>query len=350
VKALGQLDFKSNAIGFLRLLLAVIVVWSHSFSIGQFGYRNFDPISSWSHWQFTAGELAVGGFFTLSGFLITRSREHLDSTTFLWHRILRIFPGFWVCLIVTAFVLVPIAYAHEFGTLHGYLRLDPWLYVLKNASLVTVQTSIGNIGSNDFINQSLWTLQWEFICYLMASIIIGSSTAPWRLRIVAIGTASVMLTIAILIVTVPDAAYGQINTLVLFLYFGCGSLAYLTRDRVPMRWWIVAAAVVATIATGPTPAWRVVAPPCIAYLALFAAANLPIKGFDRKVDLSYGIYIYAFPLQVLLFTFGCNTWGFVPYFALSLAVSTVAAYLSWTFVERPALSLKALHSVSSGEL
>ena len=63
---------------------------------------------------------------------------------------------------MTAFALVPIAYAHEFGTLHGYLQLDPWLYVLKNASLVTVQTSIGNIGSNDFINQSLWTLQWEF--------------------------------------------------------------------------------------------------------------------------------------------------------------------------------------------
>ena len=92
--ALGQLDFKSNAIGFLRLLFAVVVVWSHAFSIRQFGYRNFDPVFSWSHWQFTAGELAVGGFFTLSGFLITRSRERLDSTTFLWRRILRIFPGF----------------------------------------------------------------------------------------------------------------------------------------------------------------------------------------------------------------------------------------------------------------
>ena len=185
----------------------------------------------------------------------------------------------------------------------------------------------------------------------MASIVIGSLAPWWRVRVVAIGTASVLLAISILIVTVPVAAYGQINTLVLFLYFGCGSLAYLMRDRVfPMRWWIVVAAVVATVATGPTPAWRVVAPPCIAYLVLFAAANLPIKGFDRKVDLSYGIYIYAFPLQVLLFTFGYNAWGFVPYFALSLAVSMVAAYLSWTLVERPALSLKALHSVSSAKL
>lgn len=51
----------------------------------------------------TLGEQAVPGFFCLSGFLIAGSRMRLDLGRFLWHRALRIFPAYWTCLIVVAF-------------------------------------------------------------------------------------------------------------------------------------------------------------------------------------------------------------------------------------------------------
>ena len=119
---LGQLDFKSNAIGFLRILFASIVVWSHGWHMAGFG---MDPLLVYSHGIFSSGYLAVGGFFVLSGFLITRSGETTSGPTrFLWHRISRIYPAFWACLFVTAFALAPIIYAFDSGSLRGFLTIN----------------------------------------------------------------------------------------------------------------------------------------------------------------------------------------------------------------------------------
>src|SRR5580658_74946 len=98
---LGDLDLRNNSIGFLRFLFATMVIWSHAYGNGGFGY---DPLARLNPNGATAGFLGVGGFFVLSGFLITRSYETVNSVgRFIWHRFLRIFPGFWVCLVVTAF-------------------------------------------------------------------------------------------------------------------------------------------------------------------------------------------------------------------------------------------------------
>src|SRR5271165_7335160 len=99
---LRDFDYKNNSIGFLRFLFAGAVIWSHSFGLGGFG---IDPVQRYSGGTETAGTLAVAGFFFLSGFLITRSYGTSGSiVAFMWHRFLRIFPGFWVCLAICAFV------------------------------------------------------------------------------------------------------------------------------------------------------------------------------------------------------------------------------------------------------
>ena len=103
---LGDLDFRNNGIGFLRFFFAAVVIWSHGSTMG--GYASVEPLARLIHGAATAGFLAVGGFFVLSGFLITRSYEYVGAPgRFVWHRFLRIFPGFWICLAVTAFLLVP---------------------------------------------------------------------------------------------------------------------------------------------------------------------------------------------------------------------------------------------------
>jgi hypothetical protein len=63
----------------------------------------------------TIGRFAVGGFFAISGFLVTGSRLRLPAGAFGWRRFLRVFPGLWVCLLVTAFVLAPAV-----GALRGH--------------------------------------------------------------------------------------------------------------------------------------------------------------------------------------------------------------------------------------
>ena len=97
---------KRNSLNFLRLILALAVVFSHSITLGLFG-------SEWILGRTTLGTVAVYGFFGISGYLIAGSAGRNNTGRYLWQRFLRIFPAFWVCLIVTAFLFGTIAWFHS---------------------------------------------------------------------------------------------------------------------------------------------------------------------------------------------------------------------------------------------
>jgi peptidoglycan/LPS O-acetylase OafA/YrhL len=341
---LGDLDFRSNSIGFLRLVFAATVLWSHAFSLGGFGE---DPLHRLNVTAPTTGLLAVGGFFVLSGFLITRSFETVSSVgRFIWHRFLRIFPAFWTCLVVTAFGLAPLAFAYQHGTLHHYFAEipGPWSYVTRNFLLATYQQRIGtvfaHVPSPFDTNLSLWTLTPEFFCYLC----VAALGVVGIIRRVPVGVGIVAL---LLFAAYAGLfwRYGNINLIelvALFVYFAFGAFAYLSRERIPIAPWIAALCFATLLATLTTRVFAYVIIPCVVYLTLFAAMRLPLRAFDRRVDVSYGLYIYAFPVQQLLAMYGVTKYGFTPYFACALAVALALAAASWFTIEKPSLSLKHL--------
>ena len=87
---------RHNSLNFLRLVLALLVVVSPTIVLGGYGSESIFG-------KTTLGTMAVYGFFGISGFLIAGSAVHNDPGNYFWRRFLRIFPGFWVCLLVTAF-------------------------------------------------------------------------------------------------------------------------------------------------------------------------------------------------------------------------------------------------------
>jgi peptidoglycan/LPS O-acetylase OafA/YrhL len=341
---LGDLDLQSNSIGFLRFLFAATVIWSHAFPLGGFGD---DPLNRVNFNAPTSGLLAVGAFFVLSGFLITRSYESVGSVgRFIWHRFLRIFPAFWVCLVITAFGLAPLAFAYQHGMLRHYFAEvpAPWSYVTSNFLLAIYQQRIGTVfahlPSPFNTNLSLWTLNPEFFCYL--SVAALGITGVIRRAPAAVGIAALLLFIAYAALLWRYGNIYLIQVEALFVYFAFGAFAYLNRDRIPMSPWIGALCSAVLLATLTTRAFTLVVIPCIAYLTLFAAIGLPVRGFDRRIDVSYGLYIYAFPVQQLLVTYGVTRFGFTPYFVCALAVTLTLATASWFAVEKPSLSLKHL--------
>ena len=317
-------DPRSNGITALRLGLALTVVFSHAFKVGGFGR---DPGQILTGDQTELGPVAVTGFFVLSGFLLAASRERNSTGRFLRNRFLRIFPEFWACLLVTVVIIAPI------GAAFGRTSLDPaeaGLYLIGNAGLLELRPFIGDLYANVpmpyIVNGSIWTLAAEFICYL------GLAAIPRHLfRPAATGLflALVATHLGRIVGAMPEAV-----ALNLPLAFATGTMAYLFRDRIAMGLpgVLLAVAWLAVVTAGGE--FRDLAIPAVAYLVLWLGVRLPFRG---TTDISYGVYVYAFPLAQLLAVVGAYRLGYFGFSALSVACALIAGWLSWHIVEQRAV-------------
>jgi peptidoglycan/LPS O-acetylase OafA/YrhL len=237
-------DPDRNAMGSLRLFFAALVLVSHAFPVGGFN-GGAEPSFAWTRGQQDIGGLAVAGFFVLSGFLVTRSFvTSSTSVRYLWKRVLRIFPGFWVCLLVTVILFGPLAFQHEHGSLHGYLHglpQPPGSYLTGNALLSMNQYGIDRLlGSTPYhhaFDGSLWTLLYEFKCYL-AVMALGIFGILQRGKWIVLGLAVFLWFSNVeeqwhpvwLKSTIP--AFSDTQLPFLTSLFAMGVVIYLFRDRI----------------------------------------------------------------------------------------------------------------------
>ncbi len=350
---------RSNSLGFLRYLLAALVVFDHAFPIGGF-HHGRDPMLDWSRGQETFGGFAVAGFFVISGYLIARSFASSPSVpNFLWRRCLRLMPAFWVCLVVTAFVFAPIAWHHEIGPFHSFWsghRDSPIRYLHRNALLTIHQWNIDGLlagtpysktGFANAFNGSLWTLIYEFKCYLGVAV-LGWFGLVKRGRSVFLGLAVFLWVVQLGDLMVPGSAkrasslFADPQLIRLPLLFLIGTLLYLYRDRIIIsnRFAVLAAlTIIVSFRTGTYSGLGVIG---LAYLCFWLAIRLPLQRFDAKGDFSYGLYVYAFPVEQMLALYRFYRFGLVAFVAASLVITTALAVLSWKLIEAPCLRLKSL--------
>jgi peptidoglycan/LPS O-acetylase OafA/YrhL len=343
-------DPRANAFSFLRFALALLVIFSHCHPLGGFGP---EPLAAATGGEQTLGLVAVALFFVLSGFLITRSSVQAPSTgRFLWHRFLRIYPGYWVCLILTALVFAPIICRVEHGSftaLFGIERNHPLTYITRNFTLHMRQFTIASLMRSLpypwIVNGSLWSLSFELVCYFAVAVmgwigifrrargaVLGMFLLCWGLHLFDLKTP------ALFHLCLPFFDDGQ--GLRLFLYFLGGSVFFLFREKIPCDARIFAAAVIALPLATRCGGFSLVAPIALPYALLWLAFTLPLSRFDRWGDFSYGLYIYAFPVQQTLAMFQVHRAGLVAYFLLSTLITLALAIASYRLVEAPCLRLK----------
>ena len=330
------LDERRNSLNALRLFLALLVIVSHAPLAGGFG----DPPVIGG---LELGGWAVGGFFVISGWLITGSRMRLDMAQFLWRRVLRIYPAFLVALAAVAVVFAPLAVLIGTGVYRPRAAAE---YVYTNATLYithpTIPGSLGDAPYTSHWNLSLWTLQWEFLCYLAIGVLLSFRWVrrrPW------------VVLAAFVVIAVPFAAtqlagmslgpgYSQGSRLA--SSFLVGAIAYFYADRIPAtRPWAIGAVAILVIITALGGMRGFGAIP-LGFLVLWLGAVLPLEKVGRTNDISYGVYIYAFPVSLLLAVIGAPSLGLVAFTLLSIALVLPFAALSWFVVERPALRLKSM--------
>jgi peptidoglycan/LPS O-acetylase OafA/YrhL len=354
-----------NSLNFLRLVLALTVICSHALTLGGSGSVTAEDVLNT-----TPGSVAVFGFFGISGFLIARSASRNHFGRYLWQRFLRIFPGYWVCLLVTGLILGVIAWGHTGQAFPPHCGLScyfrsptgPFQYLYHNALLRTNQSAIAGtprrtktVALPYVWNVSLWTLQYEFACYLLLGIMALAGVLKRRLMLVTLAV-TVWLGAAYVTFTQNGSlTFDQAKMLGLFPLFLAGSLLYLYRDKIPDSGFLALASTSVFVASlwlpfGSAEAFsffpRLNAPIlfsfALVYPMIWLGIHLPLHRVGAHNDYSYGTYVYASPVQQLLAIWGVQRWGMATYMVLGVAGTMPLAFASWWIVEKHALTLKKI--------
>ena len=222
----------------------------------------------------------------------------------------------------------------------------PVSYLYSNALLKIDQLKVSPQASGFLLgNGSLWTLFYEFLCYLFIGGLAALGLLRRRAWVVVI---AVILLASLIILTVVPGLNAQVTVdhngilmefLLLSVVFLAGSLLYLYREHVPDSGVLALVCGGAFLASlylptyGYTPTFRLTASSLgallIAYPMLWLGAHLPFRRVGSKNDYSYGVYIYAFPLTQLLVIFHAERLGFVPFMVLNVVVVVPFAVASW---------------------
>lgn len=333
------LDSRRNALNLVRLVLATSVIFHHSFPLTGAGEGPLyfgDALGGW----------AVVGFFCLSGYLITASRWGKSFGDYLTLRIARIYPAFLICLLTTPLIFAPLNYRHATGSLDGYWSspTSPFAYVFVNAGLKMNAYDVAgtpfNVPYPGAWNGSLWSLYYEFYCYILVGLVgifVVARRSVWPM--IAAWAASVLARVL----------HGPLNEVFgvgfdmdmltkLVPYFFAGGVLHVLKRYVGMHWAV--AAVSAGIFVGLlslSPEWGGQMGSVFgAYVLLWLGHVLPSPQIIRVHDVSYGMYIYGFQMQQIVMTFSpeIGYWGLS---SIALILTVAFAVPSWFLVERPVI-------------
>jgi len=342
---------RKNNFDFLRLLFASFVIISHSYPLS--GNIDCDWLCQLTNGQIIFSYLGVKGFFIISGFLIFQSlNRSKDIIDYYWKRALRLFPALFVVLLITV-LLAPLVYENSAVP---YLSNDTmWSYLPNNLLLYKTQYYISGVFENNpykgAINGSLWTIPYEFTMYVLLSLFIFIRKNKLVIRSMILLIFSVFAFGNIFYSQELMNHYSILNSGLLAdlgVFFLAGSfLASIEIDKYKHFGLIAAFAILILIISlvFNTMAWTRIftLPVIILFIGLRSTPVIRDTG-DKIGDLSYGIYIYAFPVQqTLIYCFWLTP---VQLMVLSFVVSGILAYLSWHLIEVKALKLKNLYSGS----
>jgi peptidoglycan/LPS O-acetylase OafA/YrhL len=335
---------RDNNFDALRLVAAATVIFSHAFLLAT-GNEDQEPLVWITGVQCNLGLVGVFIFFAISGYLVTESFERSASPLdYLAKRALRIFPGLFVVLLAAAFLIAPIVTSLPVA---DYLRRpEVYGYVVGNTLLnLTIHELPGTLFMNNSagleVNGSLWTLRYEFMMYLLVMLL--GMLRLLRPSVIA----------ALLVAGLGCLQWKHLDLLGswggLLGFFAIGMLLYKLRDRSVLDGRIALLALAGLVASSLARQFIQLFPLFGGYLAIYLAFDrrLPKIAATRFGDLSYGLYLFGWPIEALVMHLSGGTARWWQLFLISLPLATLAALLSWRLVEGPMLQLKPRRRAAS---
>lgn len=348
---------RENNLDFIRFFLAIVVLFSHCYVLYYGTEETVEPLWVWSQRQSSLGSVAVNFFFMISGFLILQSwTKSNDIEDFLKKRAFRIFPGFIIASAMCLLVFAPL------GTADFYMPFGYWkLYYegvsisafFKNILLLqepSVPWTLKNVPITDSINAPLWTIRYEFICYLVVPILAFLGMYKNKLFMVALCVLSLVLYILQDYYMIYYFNWKEFPVIGkpdffprFFTYFFAGMCYFNFKDVLPRSRRLFALSLIGVFVGVFFFKGLDIVLPLFGTYALFYVSfsqTITFKNFTKAGDFSYGIYVYAWPVQQLVIVYFEKYLNLSLMFILSVMFTIPLAWASWHFVEKPFLNFK----------
>jgi peptidoglycan/LPS O-acetylase OafA/YrhL len=365
-KLIPVLGSHKNNFDFLRLVLALTVIYTHSFVIYQGAEHATEPLWNHSLRQLSFGTAALNFFFVISGFLVLQSYERSKGATeFLIKRVLRIYPGFLMVCILCALFFAPLGTGAKDNPFSGYFTFIKAIDWPKfwSASLLLfplkLPPSFVHLPLAKSINGAIWTIWYEFIFYLLVMLfgMFGVYKKKWML--ISISFVFFLLNCIhypvysnyninyVIEWKIGALGFSQIERILnlehFSMFFFAGACFYYYRDYIISTRFLTALAILVLVVTIRWIKVFELAQAVFGSYLLFWVAfykKIRLHNFAKYGDYSYGTYLYGWPVQQLvMYYFGAGLTLYGTMF-LSLALVIPFAMFSWYFVEKPFLNLK----------
>lgn len=323
----------SNNMGIVRYLLSLTIVINHFVFLS--GAEFVWPI-----------KFAVGGFFSISGFLMIGSFMRRNSVKkFMKARLWRLFPSYWATVLIFALLLGIVS------TETGYFfSATFWKYLCANILCLNfLQPCLPGVfeGSvTQTVNASLWTMKVEIMLYLSIPVFVWLMRffrkRPWILIAIVYAASMAYRTYFYhLFLTTGDNHYMLVSKQFIgqLMYFYSGALVYIYYDTfLRYRKWILPLVVALLVAGNWIPYFQTTLQPvCVAFLVLWLSFVGTWGAWENKYDnVSYNIYLVHFPvIQLFLFLGLDSTIGLFGSFIVVYLVSWLLALVINRFIEKP---------------
>jgi len=330
---------QQNNFNLIRFLLASFVVFCHNIELLEGNKKN--EFLKKIFGTLTMGDFSVVCFFILSGYLIVKSWDkNSNAKIFLGNRILRIYPGFIGASIISCFVFGAFAgnnhYFEEFNFRQFFINL---LFLERPLTPEVFKNStVPNI------NASMWTIEHEFKCYLLVLLLGVSSFIKnkigWLMFFITF-FAIVGISNHFDIRSIQGLIKANLN-IPLIYSFAIGGTFYLFGKKIfNKKILYILSGILLLICFYDNNLVTIGLPIFGGYILLsFAELHIPIlKNFNKVPDISYGIYLYGWPISKLLIHYQPK----ISYLGLNIEsyfLAILFGILSWYLIEKPFISLK----------
>ncbi len=320
---------RNNSFDLIRHFAAYLVLYSYHFALSLL------PEPTIPYWN-SFGFIGVVTFFSISGFFMPGSYNSSGNfVIFMAKCCRRIFPGLIVCSFVMSYII------------GGVFTSDSLSYLLSSAPLKTsivfsmlMSRNIPEVFSNflykDHLNGSLWSLPVEFACYIIIGIALTYAN-----NLKSVLTLFLLSILATMILTITGWQYSFYSVPIQYLaifgiaFTGGALMSQTKRHWMPIRLNLVVVSVLLIMILRGPPEMLILGTLSLTMLVIIIGVSFRDKIINGKFDISYGIYIYAFPVQQIVIN--CVTHEFWLSMSISFIVTSLIAYLSYTFIEKPFL-------------